>query len=488
MDLIRIEATNFDWSVADTKDLSTARGGSLAMLRAIQEVDRVFGVAGAGLLRAVSLGASVGVFEVVQGGTASKVVDQVRALLATGDLPGKSVAPGLSAVLPHLTFTISTTHMAGESLDRSLAELSTLGRWEQMQALSFAPPDQNGEPPCAEDKLRPAGKGVLGPDGHPISTSVQARRKYGREQKTAFYRSELDALVGGPGGEDIPTGDPERLTKARFALDFSEIAQHAPDTFRRLDGKLAVFFADGNGFGKLRDKHCPNIGALQEFDGQLRTRQREFLHRLLCVANHEGRPQWTNDSEGGVIRLEVLKWAGDDILIIVPAWCGWMLLEMFFGHSWSLTLGGIDVPVSFKAGLVYCNHKAPIHRVTDLAEALADTFARSVELKHRVAYEVLESFDHVGLDPKGVRETRAHPLPPERLVLDAEQVATIGKTFNALRRGLPRAQLYELIQSARKGDDDGVNKADARIRNALTGPQQEKLDELTRSLGGGDWA
>ena len=84
--------------------------------------------------------------------------------------------------------------------------------------------------------------------------------------------------------------------------------------------------------------------------------------------------------------------------------------------------------------------------------------------------------------------TRAAPLPAERLVLNAAQVATIGKTFNELRSGVPRAQLYELIRSARNQDDGSLEKAAARIRAALSKPQEVSLDDLKASLGGADWA
>ncbi|EDN65205.1 hypothetical protein BGP_6503 [Beggiatoa sp. PS] len=62
----------------------------------------------------------------------------------------------------------------------------------------------------------------------------------------------------------------------------------------------------------------------------------------------------------------------------MPAWLGWWTLDYFFRKSkdWEFPDPNSDdnkvYPLTHAAGLVFCQHNAPIHRIRNLAEQLGN--------------------------------------------------------------------------------------------------------------------
>src|SRR5262249_51219156 len=153
---------------------------------------------------------------------------------------------------------------------------------------------------CAIDGIRPGTEEAFlpgeGGKARKISASVAARTRYGSRMKQQFYSEEA--------GRELDEGA-ESLEEMRFTSDFQQLAQ---DSARgRLDGKMAVLYFDGNGFGALQDEVCKTRKDVQAFDQLLRDRKRILLKSLLAeMRENDG---WIRQDSGGAhYRLETLLW------------------------------------------------------------------------------------------------------------------------------------------------------------------------------------
>jgi hypothetical protein len=273
---LRLEGVNLDHFVFDTNSLSVVRGGGLLLLDA---TDRV-GNAGLGLTP-VTTGASAGLFafEANDDGEAACKRRAVDAFLK-GD-----------AQLRHATFVVDVVP-ASERFAADREKLLALNRWRQMQAPSVAPPKQPtpDHGPCRIDGVRPAGnRGIpKGPDTRAASDSVHARWTHGVGQKQAFYQQRAQA-------------DP----KLRLVADFETLTD---DPGRgNLHRKMAVIYADGNGFGKLQADNCQTREAQEQFDTDIKGLRAELLRALVAEAAKNPAFQTAK----GEIRLETLLWGGE---------------------------------------------------------------------------------------------------------------------------------------------------------------------------------
>ena len=185
----------------------------------------------------------------------------------------------------------------------------------------------------------------------------------------------------------------------------------------------------------------------------VREHHRKLLRGLLERAGQDR--SWQNHD---AIRLETLLWGGDEILWVVPAWKGWELVEWFFGQPHQVKVNSETLDLTYGAGLVFCHSNAPIKNIIDLAhDHLGDKAKKAGESSsHRVAYEVLESFDDVTVE---LDDHRRQWLPKgyllEKLVLDPVKLR---QSWESLRQiagspDFPMRQLYMLVRAWRKGED-----------------------------------
>jgi hypothetical protein len=439
--LVRAEAVNFAWSCYDTQDLSTIRGGSMLLMNA-HELIR-------GVPKPVVHGASQAIWSI----EAETEEDARRAIeWALTDHPQ----------LRHTTFVVDAVPASAD--DRAdVKELRARNRWRQFQQPTLAVPEpfekeHTGEATyCQMDFVRPgtatASKG--GGKPFPVSESVKERSKFGKTQKQVFYRRFL----------------PEEHASLEFASDLEEITSRAgsavkgeKDPLKHLDRKMAVIYLDGNKQGEM----AAGLGVkgdkgLKEFRDYLRRRQEEFLKAVLTQVAAK-QPDWWN-SQAKVARFETLLWGGDDILLVVPAWKGWEIVQLFFDHvqgnarePWKFG----DDKFTYSAGLVFCSHKASIHRMRDLAEWLliqGKAQANDATAENIIAYEVLESID---VATEGLERWRA-----ERLSSDQPNTVTPEglERWRAERAGLLMLRPHELGQVAQMVLEvrREVDKEDGRV-------------------------
>jgi hypothetical protein len=453
--LLRVEGVNLVNVIDDTDDLSTRRGGGLMILNAASQLNETLDPKYRSRLQAIATGASIGLFSFEAADEAD--AEDMRAAVVNHYRNQTLEYPIGSDGTGHLplkwgTFVVDVVPVA-ESAARAEQTAVAKNRWRQMRepSLALAEVWEKAAKACEFDFARPAT--TYAPKGgrpRPASASVAERNKYGRHARQKFYRHEL--------GEEIPWEFVDDLgTLAKLSGLGKDLAKDvAPPSTR---DKIAIFYVDGNRFGEIGrgmwGKSEP-LKAFREWSEAIRAHHRMLLRGLLERASQD--LSWQNHR---AIRLETLLWGGDEILWVVPAWKGWQLVEWFFGQPHQVTAVGEKRALTYGAGLVFCHHNAPIKNVIDLAHRLGDT-AKDAAKKagesssHRVAYEVLESFDDVtGKLDDHRRSWLPKVVPVEKLVLDP---AALCRSWESLRRiadspDFPMRQLHALVKAWRNGKD-----------------------------------
>ncbi|MDY6992314.1 MAG: hypothetical protein SVR94_06870 [Pseudomonadota bacterium] len=358
---LRIEGVNLYAVLSDTSQISIIRGGSLLLREAIKIISKHFSQ-----LEPISSGASVGLFE----------FDAETEQAATELRQAVAERLNFHSLLQHLTFVVDI-QAAGEHFLIDKEAVLARNRFSQMRQLTIAMPYHNQNPkigPCAIDNLRPASAPQevrLQDEKKWVSQSVYKRLLYGRQQKRQFYRAET--------GLKLP-----------FTQDLSELAELKTDKFNNLNNKIAVLYFDGNGFSGIQARHCQTVDAMRCFDNAIQSKRKAFLKALLTEIKTD--PLFlTADNK---IRLETLLWGGDEMIFVVPAWCGLTLLNFFYQASQDWSFAG--EALTHAGGIVFCQVGTPIQRVKKLAQDLADAVKDSPQGRKQNLFEyaVLESIDY----------------------------------------------------------------------------------------------
>lgn len=408
--LLRVEGVNHRNFIFDTTDLATTRGGGLLLLRAAAQAAETAQTA------AVAQGATV--TEISTGASSA-----LLAVVATGEQQNQTVAAIGAAIrleldshptYKHATFVID--HIASTGNFRTDCEaVLAKNRRSQMRAPSVQFPADVMADICGVDHLRPApSKGN--------SAAVVARKHFGRDEKQRFYTRETNFDLQG------------RL----FTNDFHEIADCKDRG--NLHNKLAVFYADGNSFGKHQRVVAPDL--LKQWDTEIKRLRRELLKVMMqdLIAQND----FTTD---GKFRFETLLWGGDEMMFVMPAWRGLAFAQRFFELTakWDFNTNRL----THAAGLVFCHHNAPIRAVKFLAEDLAN-YAKDAagRCTNSINTVVLESFDHVGSSWEDyLNRVYAGKLSAAGRCLTAQQFETLLRSVQKLQNELPRARVADFMQS-----------------------------------------
>lgn len=523
--LIRVEGANFASTMLDTQDLSTIRGASLALLAIGEAVKDALGSRpGVSQIAKVFSGASqcAFTFEAPAGGEA-EIAAHVRATLAARDKPP----------LRHLSFLVDVVTAPNSAGGTGAAEPSPLevatarNRSRQFREWTLPLPafDEDARAIDPFDHVRPARKPVRLPKGKVkqtlpssrgdpfsdralLSASVAARRDHGREQRQKFYEERMREHFA-----DLGRGQPWRPGQGlRFADSFADIVadewggdEGAPPL--ALGNKIAVLYADGNGFGGIRADMAKAFGQIdgtKHFSECLDRKRNALLAALL-----EWFPAGIEDAEWrrfGMIddadkqmglRLETLLWGGDELILVVPAWLGFELARGLFAFTrdWLVDDGTRKHPLTHAAGLLMCHHKTPIRQAVRLAHELADG-AKAVMGKERrnvLAFAALESSAppeegmtafrrrQVGADAKNADAGVAEALT-RHLLLPGDDLDALVETVEQAKTGgadgvLPRSQLYRILREARQ--------TGSLLSHDAGSTAETLLDRYRRGAGGG---
>ncbi|MDU9049449.1 MAG: hypothetical protein Q3M30_11390 [Candidatus Electrothrix sp. Rat3] len=531
---LRVEGVNLSNFVMDTNDLSTVRGGSLMLLRAMDRVEEAVRSAMRSLdpvtietnpelaslqdelsrmeeHRKNETGTEKNarkrlrkkikimqkdrksLYEIYQdAGAEIPANDRLWLTITKGaswglfqlevtekealDIQEKVIAALHRNGYEHATFVVDLLEDKGGGYQLNRNKVQSLNRWQQMQAPSLAVPgfDPQCSGVCDFDKIRPGGEKhwLKKEKKEYISPSVDCRRKFGRENKQKFY---------------------EKVTKIeglKFTKEFSQISSNPPDEVSRsLDRKIAFVYIDGNKFGNIQQAST-SPKEQRDFDTGTREGREQVLAEILHRIKDD--PAWWWEEQGEkLIRLETLLWGGDEIIWVVPAWQGWWLLQTFYELADKyIHHPQKDEPLKHAAGLVFCHDKAPIKPIEALAKSLADGFAKAGENreKNMIAYQVLESFDHAGTDLAGFREKQLGNVGDlQDLLIEAGKMPEIQKAVQKLKQAdFPHRKMYQIFQAYHNDDS---NKAESYEKKLLSvGEEQwqqikEHLQKLKEIFG-----
>lgn len=465
--LLRMEGVNLDRFVLDTRDLSTIRGGSLLLLDAVVNkaqalIQSCLSDPTESSVEKISTGASAGLFKIAVPTPCdpAKLADALTAKLAE------------DVDLKHATFVVDALEWLsgqGESPDDAFVRLHetliAMNRFKQYRSstVSVPPHDLKNEAACRIDAVRPAAIGDL-------SAATHRRREFGRGQKQVFYKKWSRV-----------TGEPDLEFSYSFANEFSEIAAALDE--EQLKNKLAIFYADGNGFGGLGRRLCTSEPRLKAWDTYLRGVRSLWL-RTFLKEELLARSEWNKgDGKGAPIyRFETLLWGGDEVMFVMPAWLGWRFAAHFFrlAETWNAneakyrtTPDGPERPLSdnqpltLTAALVFCQSHAPIDRIKRLAKEGMAEFGKNLDggrERNQLIYQVLESFDHMGSGYEAALKKRLeHSVEIKDLsglVLTPVNGMSLHQVLSGISLGidalhtleLPRSQLRALVNSLTAGD------------------------------------
>lgn len=339
-----------------------------------------------------------------------------------------------------------------------------------------------------EDSRNPGSAYARAVDKNFASQATEVRRSFGRLARIRLYH-----MVGSVDShtKDNPTGDDLILKHFRPTWELQDIAARGvrrvptdqrlnPDPLDQLAGKIAVLYIDGNKFASQIRQHAITPESAQHVDRRILSLRRQLLRELVRHIQSDSRPYWrvrTQQTAGHAVdqqfRIETLMWGGDELIWVVPAWCGLEVVRFFFEHTRNWSLCDSDVRNSSRlthaAGLVFCSHKSPIQSVVSLAKQLAEDAKQTLASRHIdtddlsfyqqpsancLAYQVLESFDHIGGDFDRARARHRFPsMSAAESVLSCDQLQQLINHINQLKHqvrlpGTRRHQIGRLLRSS----------------------------------------
>lgn len=344
------------------------------------------------------------------------------------------------------------------------------------------------------------------------SSATSVRRQYGRDTKIRVYH-----MIG---SEDSTAETAQKLAAFTPTWELQDIAARSdrriaserkaePDPFARLAGKIAVIYIDGNKFAKQIQQRANSIVEYKKTDRLMLAKRRVLMRSLVEHMQSEGRPYWKVnkpevDQQPGNerFRIETLMWGGDELVWVVPAWCGLETVKFFFEHSkdWTLTGGSDEPKLTHAVGMVLCSHKSPIRSVVSLAKALAESAKQAIvpteddakktpyynePSSNCLAYQVLESFDHIGDDFDAARERhRFASMTGSEAVLSSSCLRHLIDHMNQLKHDirLPRTRLHQLA-SLLKTEELPVDTTKESLNKTHYGKLIARISETVRPDG-----
>jgi hypothetical protein len=505
---VRIEAVNLNHFVYDTNDLSTIRGSGILLLdwprlfEPENNANDAFSWSSVDVadpkrhVRVISSGASSLLLHVERKGSPAEWPQQLRAKM---DEHLRTHEPYCFA-----TFVVDVTADEGRFYD-CYQRLVALNHRRQLAQMNLAVPamkrsaelSKDGEASvdraCDIDGLRP---GTVTPraeaeDINRVCLSVNERRETGQLVKRRY-----DLLIHSPATEYPenfwPTWDLDRLTvRGKARPDYK---RGVTDPLQVLHHKMAVIYIDGNGFSAIQDRAAAK-NELRSWDKTLQNFRRGLVKTLIQHITQPNSADWqvkptAKDREAAANekhvrvkedlkvchRIETLLWGGDEHIWVVPAWKGIWTLDFFFQHSSDWKFGA--KPLTHSAGVVFCHHNAPIRDVVLLARRLAESAKRHGSLQVRegvigqrdgstahpekrkrnrvnaIAYQVLESFDHLGDDFDRGRSLRRPPgLSEADMIVTPAALRRLCEDRDRLEENeFPKRRLFQIARALFSGD------------------------------------
>ena len=446
--ILRIEGLNFNQCLFDTDNISVVRGASCLMEDMAEKVGEAIG----GKAPLIS-GGSLAVFR-VEANAVESARKAAEGLLSKNDTQ-------------HLTFAVTTG--AGDRVEDAMGQAENAAKLLQLQTLTYRPFMVEGPTHVdALDRKRPVaveqGKTVQTIQGKLASRATWARWAYGKKARKKLLLEALQV--------NLDEGDEDHINFCHSLDDLvrDKDGHSLPkDLSPAIKNKIAVVHLDGDRFSQF-DK--------QKLSSELNTKLEQVKQNLVKTAWEADCPE-TEDKRA--LRMQILMWGGDDITFVVPAWRLFDSLQSFYGATAGWQINGS--PVTFTAGAIVANKKAPIRLLNALAH-------ESVEIAKAKNYRSTFSLD--------VFESTAPPEPSslatyrcERLVggassihfaFAADRIQSLLQTVRRYKFGenpdqiISRSKIYALL---RRTDMVEARKA---LETYLARTKNIKVEDLTRDL------
>lgn len=499
--VVRVEGVNFETTLLDTDDLSTIRGGSLTLLALgvwlRYQLMRVLGdLAGADdgspMVKEVSSGAShcALLFDYPAAVALDDVASRLRKAMVTqpsedqwreacrlaqwAEPPVGDPVPAFAHVTtvldcvpcPDGVDPFAQAKCGPDSALRPLApvlcqaEARNHARQFRQWTVDPLPMDCSTTTAGVLDRFgRPGTEPLHRADR--TSRAVWSKRQYGRCARQTFYDWEL--FNGDLGPQTNPMAGQFQVTDSFVEIVNSSGLPKPDDLPLSVQSKIAVFYADGNGFGAIRD----DVG-VQSFSQQLKTMRRELLRGLLrwwC-------DQASDPDVGGYfavsnvksqlprLRFETLLWGGDEMMFVLPGWLALPFAETFDRLAQGWTLSGHSL--THAMGMVIADGKTPIRQLSALARASADAAkAAGLRQNNTLTIDVFESQSPPD-KPEDLARLReaSYGVPGDGVALASRLAIPLANPEGTLqgsvhglatvKQEFPRSQLYAALQEARR--------------------------------------
>lgn len=549
--LVRVEGVNFENSVLDTQDLSTIRGGSLALLGVDQPTkSAIAGIRGkadsqsadAESAELVFSGASQCAF-IFQHDGGEGVRDDLaeKFKVALVERSQEQPPPGsrgkiASAPYDYLTFVLDVAAVEGSGAD---AEEAALGKAEarnhtrQFREWTTSPvlfagdaadvdyfeqarpgvvtmlvPRRKILVPGAEEDVNPE---TYDPKADPerkydrelVSPGTKAKRDFGRDSRQRFYRRQIgnrtaDDLLGG-------VGQPNSLG---FTNHFDQLVDNPPPLSEMAispQNKIAVVYADGNGFTGIRRRVSSRT-----FAGQLAPFRRRLLSSVLewYSSNQDDERFVVIETKGDMrghkaLRLETLLWGGDELIFVMPSWLAFAFVQGFLNvtRNWIVEdkkLENGEQRLTHAIGVAIADRKTPIRQLTAVAREAADLVKEAdLGAVDSVTFEIFESLappdTSLAAARKRVYGAEASPTDLARwLAIPGDHFGELLDDMFALTgksetpdgkpiEGFARSQIYGALRAIRTSRAAGV--ADSLIDPTAIERSEKYLEDYSSRAG-----
>ena len=122
------------------------------------------------------------------------------------------------------------------------------------------------------------------------------------------------------------------------AREFGDITSNhdAEVPWTSLEGKMAVIYIDGNKFSRQIQKSAIDSDTYRSIDTHLRDRRANLMRSFISRMKEDDRRYWRvgrtasdSNTSHDALRFETLMWGGDELVWVVPAWCGLETIRFF---------------------------------------------------------------------------------------------------------------------------------------------------------------
>lgn len=507
--LVYIEGVNIASVTDDTGQLSVKRGGSQLLRTGPEKLIALFKQKPPKEFSNISIntitqGASKGLFFVETSVNSSENSSKPE-LLSNNIESALFRMLTESKQLQHFTFIISAIDtlqaqqiVEGNELNESNKKSPTfeefnawpVAKYEQLiyakarfqqyrQSTLSIPAFEGASKPCAWDNLRPqlseekVRRSNYEISAAKVSLSVKVRHDEGRKKKSEIIHDVLNHRLD---CHDLTViSDLKRLAEPFHRTLNNDNKKEPLEGIGFCADKMAVFYADGNSFGS-KFAQCENAKELTELTKRLAAPREQFLLELVTLLsrNKYGHNKVRNNKqEQTELKMEILLWGGDEIMLAVPAWFGWQMAELFFS---TLKETSRDEE-TYAAGLVFCQANTPISRVEKVAKDLAESVKLTSKQKNGLGYLVFESVDFPTNSVENFLQQQ-FSLPNEDnahqcMFLSSDMLAQsdylLSVTENILGKidttELATRQLYKVSNAIQNRAEDGLGEAKAVLSN-----------------------